>query len=573
MDKEYAISNEQLIIRTEIPIYSLSNMEIRHDVNAHATVRLSVTVKEEDQPEVLCRDWSDTEITVLKEGEGSELLFAGIIEKLLCHKEGRLLTVLICGISETAKLDREKKKQSFQKAEMTYRQVVQKVTQNTQAAGIVWNIRDDKSIGTPLIQYEETDWEFLIRIASHFHEVLIPNMQSGKPKLHFGMRMGREQDGDEIEILGNGLDDSYYQNGCYESGLPRTESLYIEAKSKENWQLGDFLLYEGRRYQVYSRRILFEQGELYFVYRLGMRGTFYRKKADNLALAGVRLEGTIRKTEEESVYIQLDIDEEERADFPWIWAPETNNLSYCMPETGTKAALYLPTQEEKDGRVILAAVHNADNGRYTDVQKREFATLYRKKIGLYPDRLFAEGTDGTVSICMEDASGVSIKSQTGISLLADGEIFLTGKKIDAFTPVDLVCRTSQSNLELCRDINLYAPGGVKTIGTGTTVKRAEVSETGKADGKQEPEYWQAAFSAMAAVPVADLGKIEGPEQVIELFAGGAIPKVASGAPTIALAEVMDGQKESECTFPNIFQSMNNYTVKGGYALPAEEIIN
>ena len=78
---------------------------------------------------------------------------------------------------------------------------------------------------------------------------------------------------------------------------------------------------------------------------------------------------------------------------------------------------------------------------------------------------------------------------------------------------------------------------------------------------------------MAAVPVADLGKIEGPEQVIELFAGGAIPKVASGAPTIALAEVMDGQKESECTFPNIFQSMNNYTVKGGYALPAEEIIN
>ena len=573
MNKKYEIGSEQLLIETAIPIYSLSNMEIRHDVNAHATVRLSVTVKEEDQPEVLCRDWSDTEITVLKEGEGSELLFAGIIEKLLCHKEGRLLTILICGISETAKLDREKKKQSFQKAEMTYRQVVQKVTQNTQAAGIVWNIRDDKSIGTPLIQYEETDWEFLIRIASHFHEVLIPNMQSGKPKLHFGMRMGREQDGDEIEILGNGLDDSYYQNGCYESGLPRTESLYIEAKSKENWQLGDFLLYEGRRYQVYSRRILFEQGELYFVYRLGMRGTFYRKKADNLALAGVRLEGTIRKTEEESVYIQLDIDEEERADFPWIWAPETNNLSYCMPETGTKAALYLPTQEEKDGRVILAAVHNADNGRYTDVQKREFATLYRKKIGLYPDRLFAEGTDGTVSICMEDASGVSIKSQTGISLLADGEIFLTGKKIDAFTPVDLVCRTSQSNLELCRDINLYAPGGVKTIGTGTTVKRAEVSETGKADGKQEPGYWQAAFSAMAAVPVADLGKIEGPEQVIELFAGGAIPKVASGAPTIALAEVMDGQKESECTFPNIFQSMNNYTVKGGYALPAEEIIN
>ena len=174
MNKKYEIGSEQLLIETAIPIYSLSNMEIRHDVNAHATVRLSVTVKEEDQPEVLCRDWSDTEITVLKEGEGSELLFAGIIEKLLCHKEGRLLTVLICGISETAKLDREKKKQSFQKAEMTYRQVVQKVTQNTQAAGIVWNIRDDKSIGTPLIQYEETDWEFIRRAASATGNGVLP---------------------------------------------------------------------------------------------------------------------------------------------------------------------------------------------------------------------------------------------------------------------------------------------------------------------------------------------------------------------------------------------------------------
>lgn len=573
MDKEYAISNEQLIIRTEIPIYSLSNMEICHDVNAHATVRLSVTVKEEDQPEVLCRDWSDTEITVQKMGEGSELLFAGIIEKLLCHKEGRLLTVLICGISETAKLDREKKKQSFQKAEMTYKQVVQKVTYNQQKAWAIWNIREDKNIGAPLIQYEETDWEFLMRIASYFHEVIIPDMQSGKPKLHFGMYMGRDQKGDEIEILGNGFDSNYYQNGCYESGMSRIGNFYIRVKSKENWQMGDYLLYEGRRYQVDNRRILFEQGELFFLYHLGMKGGFYTKRAQNPALAGVRLEGTIRKTEEESVYIQLDIDEEERADFPWAWAPETNNLSYCMPEVGTKAVLYLPTQEEKDGRVILAAVHNADNGRYTDVQKREFATLYRKKIGLYPDRLFAEGTDGTVSICMEDASGVSIKSQTGISLLADGEIFLTGKKIDAFTPVELVCRTAKSNLELCRDINLYAPGGVKTIGTGTTVKHAEVSETGTAAEKQETEYWQAAFSAVAAVPCADLGKIEGPEQIVELFAGGSVPKVAGGAATIALSEVMGGQKESECSFPSVFKSMNNYTVKGGYALPAEEIIN
>lgn len=570
MSREYEISSEELTVKTAIPFQTLSKMEIRHDVNAHAITKITVTAREEDQQEILSRDWTDTEITVLKKGEESLPLFSGRVEKLVCDKEGRLLTVLICGIGETAKLDREKKKQSFQKAEMTYGQVVQKITQNYQGSTVIWNIGDDKNIDMPLVQYEETDWEFLIRICSHFHEVIVPDLRTGRMVLHFGMCIGREQNGDVAEILGNGFDNSYYHNGCYESNMPRTQALYMKVKTKENWQIGDFWLYEGRKYQVYSRRILFENGELFFVYQLGMRGMFYAKKIQNQALAGARMEGVIRKTEGENVYLQLDIDEEERADFPWIWAPETNNLSYCMPEVGTKAVLYMPTREEKDGRVILATVHNADNGRYTDVQKREFVTLHHKKIGLYPDKLFAEGTDGKVSVYMEDQSGVSIKSNGEISLLADGDVVLSGKSIRAFTPVELVCRTKESNIELCRDINLYAPGGVKTVGTGNVVKKDTEPETGGNDKGKEAEYWQTAFSAVAAVPSADLGSAGGQDSLVALYACGGTPKVAGGAAAIALSEVMNGCKESACSFPNIFKSMNNYTVKGGYALPAEE---
>lgn len=524
MSREYEISSEELTVKTAVPFQTLSKMEIRHDVNAHAIARICVIAREEDQQEILSRDWTDTEITVLKRGEESLPLFSGRVEKLVCDKEGRLLTVLICGIGETAKLDREKKKQSFQKAEMTYGQVVQKITQNYQGSTVIWNIGDDKNIDMPLVQYEETDWEFLIRICSHFHEVIVPDLRTGRMVLHFGMCIGREQNGDVAEILGNGFDNSYYHNGCYESNMPRTQALYMKVKTKENWQIGDFWLYEGRKYQVYSRRILFENGELFFVYQLGMRGMFYAKKIQNQALAGARMEGVIRKTEGENVYLQLDIDEEERADFPWIWAPETNNLSYCMLEVGTKAVLYMPTREEKDGRVILATVHNADNGRYTDVQKREFVTLHHKKIGLYPDKLFAEGTDGKVSVYMEDQSGVSIKSNGEISLLADGDVVLSGKSIRAFTPVELVCRTKESNIELCRDINLYAPGGVKTVGTGNVVKKDTEPETGGNDKGKEAEYWQTAFSAVAAVPSADLGSAGGQDSLVALYACGGNPK-------------------------------------------------
>lgn len=124
------------------------------------------------------------------------------------------------------------------------------------------------------------------------------------------------------------------------------------------------------------------------MYRLGKQGIYYQRKKYNPMLPGCRLEGTIRGVQEESVYIQLDIDQEERADYLWQWAPETNNLSYCMPEIGTKATLYFATAEEKEGRVIYAVVHNRQMDRYINPQQREFITAFGKKIGLYENKFF-----------------------------------------------------------------------------------------------------------------------------------------------------------------------------------------
>lgn len=83
MNKDYEINNEQLIIKTTIPFQSLSKMEICHDVNAHIAAKINVIVKEENQQEILSRDWSDTEITVLKKGEEGLPLFSGRIERLI----------------------------------------------------------------------------------------------------------------------------------------------------------------------------------------------------------------------------------------------------------------------------------------------------------------------------------------------------------------------------------------------------------------------------------------------------------------------------------------------------------
>ena len=68
----------------------------------------------------------------------------------------------------------------------------------------------------------------------------------------------------------------------------------------------------------------------------------YRKRRANERLKGVRLKGTVRRAEMESIYIRLDMDKEEKADYPWPWVPETGNLCYCIPEIGTEVMLYFP---------------------------------------------------------------------------------------------------------------------------------------------------------------------------------------------------------------------------------------
>lgn len=572
MNIDYEIISERIGIRTAIPFLTLVEMEIYHGINTHGTVRLQAVVSVERQEEVCNKDWRGTRICIYEKGDKDIPLFNGRIDKLTCRVEGKFLQIVMNGIGETIYFDRKKKKRTFQNTTMTYEQMIEEIVKGYEDADYIWCGRKNKQIEMPVLQYEETDWEFFIRICSHFNTSLIPELRSGKPYLLFGMHQGirRTLDEAQTEIIGNGFDDSYYQNGCYENGMPINQALCLMVRTKENWQMGDYVIYERQRYHVYKRIITLKNAELAYIYYLGTEGVYYQKKKYNKAIAGVRLEGTVRKTEGESVYVQLDIDKTEGADYPWTWAPETNNLSYCMPEAGTKATLYFPTREEKDGVAILAVVRNEKNGRYDDTQKREFVTTYQKKIGLYEDKLFVEGKNCMVSIFMEDATGIRINSNAGISVMAENEIRLKGKSLLVTAPLEVVCRTPVSNIELCRDINMYAPGGVRTVGAEDASVIQDSSTAMNEQEKQGVECWQASYSALAAIPGSDLSKMKDKESVFDLYTCGSIPKVAKGATVMALSEVMEGSRAEESSFPNVFRSMENYTVKGGYALPEKK---
>ena len=126
-----------------------------------------------------------------------------------------------------------------------------------------------------------------------------------------------------------------------------------------------------------------------------------------------------------------------------------------MPETGTKASLYLATEEEKDGKVILAATASHRAEAYTNTQNREFLTVHNKRAALYPECMYLEGRDGAVKVSMEDAAGIRLNSSSSLSFTADGKICLQGKRISMTAPVEIVCKIPDSNIEASAEIRQY----------------------------------------------------------------------------------------------------------------------
>lgn len=82
------------------------------------------------------------------------------------------------------KLNYKKKNQSFQNAADTYTNVITKALDGM--ADLQMNV-SDKAIGSLIMRYNETSWEFAQRMASTFGAPISANVNTEKPLLTVGM--------------------------------------------------------------------------------------------------------------------------------------------------------------------------------------------------------------------------------------------------------------------------------------------------------------------------------------------------------------------------------------------------
>ena len=127
------------------------------------------------------------ELTLLAAGEGGETpLFSGVIQHAELVSAGDYHRLRVELASGSVLLDQELRSRSFQSVDQTYSQVARRVVSGHPHGAVICTVGGEQTLERPVIQYQETDWVFLIRMASHCGGVVVPETSRSLPRVWFG---------------------------------------------------------------------------------------------------------------------------------------------------------------------------------------------------------------------------------------------------------------------------------------------------------------------------------------------------------------------------------------------------
>ena len=354
-------------------------------------------------------------------------LFSGIIENYNLIKKGIYFEIEINIVSATILLDIEEKSRSFQDINMTYSKIIRSILKDTQRANLIFN-KEDKSIKKPIIQYKETNWEFIKRLASHFNTYLIPETNFWLPRFYLGLKKGEDvfiEDTIEYTIK---LDNRYYNKNFIgnKNNIYKKDFSYYEIEYGENYLVGDNVTFKGIKLKIIEKETYLKKGHLIHKYKLGKETLFSPNEYYNKKFIGLNLKGTILETNKEVIKIYLDIDnfQDVNTAYFYTWRPETGNLMYLMPEIGTRVNLHFIDEDERNA--ILINSTNEENFKEENYSKRNLTTKYNKHISIYPEKLEFLSSNIGHYINIQDKNGINLISKNKIDVNATGQIYFNG---------------------------------------------------------------------------------------------------------------------------------------------------
>ncbi|MCH5258665.1 MAG: hypothetical protein J1F18_02870 [Lachnospiraceae bacterium] len=428
-----AITGGNIQIDSDLRIKYITTLRIVTEMQKHGTCRLTGVIEDGLGAQQILSSRDDIPISIIRNGDCIEVLFRGIIKKAEIDVVNGISYVHILAMSLSEMLDRTKKQRSFQDVTMTYEQAVARVLETYGNLTAFYSKNAQETLNEPVIQYGETDWEFLLRLGSHLHIPVYADGVSRSKVLCFGV-----EEGVHVNIEGNdyhaGISEKYHEADERRDSVTRKDYLYYRITCDENYRIGDEINAGVYRFIIFKKSAELVHEKLEFTYWAGGCGNLYIPYIEHNRLIGMEFTGTVVGTQAEKAKIRLKIDEPyEGADYEWDWVPPSGNIMYAMPERETSVRLIFGSETPSEG--IATSNARESSGSIPEWQNRTFMTGAGKKAEFYPKRLVFQGGNG--QIALSDGKAVAITNMTKLEITARGAIRLAATSIYGQVPLEI----------------------------------------------------------------------------------------------------------------------------------------
>jgi len=416
-----------------MPFVSLLRCEIIRKPNQHIKMKAEGYI--DSLQDVLYTDWKKEAVQVYcTDDQGKEnSIFCGMMELLTAEEMGDLKKVYFEATSFTALLDRKKRIRVFQKQNQSFEEIVTFLTASYPGGSCIFTEDTRRKADGIMVQYQETDWEFLIRAASCLNTVVIPDCTNDRACYYFGLpRREREvlEVGSHYRVRENLAEWQRKKNaGLEELGVQDMTEYTVS--SDQYIELCTPVEFQGKRLRIAEITSRWENGEVLHEYRLWTDRGFRTTPSFNPYISGLSMRGQVEDVKEEKVRIRFlgtekGISENPQwFDFATVYASGEKAAWYCMPEKGDQIRIYFPDSCERNA-FVLSAVHlEEQRGWKLEPEKKFIRTVDDKEISLEPECIRITNHKG-MSVELDDRKGILIKSDKNIYIRSAGGISLDG---------------------------------------------------------------------------------------------------------------------------------------------------
>ena len=469
-----AITYENLYLNP-FGVAHITGLKIIKNMGEHAVMCLTGILSEDAEEKYIYELGMDTPVMLgYNMGDRSGTLFNGLVTAVQVSREGNVLHLKLEAKSHTCRMDRLKRSRSFQNKGMTSHELIRKVLSEYRDADAILHI-PDTAIKRLIVQYEETDWEFLNRFVSGYGTGLIPEVTADSLKLYAGVsESGSPYELSSVRYAVEKSMEEYERVKC--NDWPQVQELDYVTFLVENagiYHVGNPVVFREKNLMVRSAEHSLASGILVNRYRLRQAEGLRQIKQYHEQLAGVSINGVVAGVSRNMVKVSLKIDGYGKASywFPYSTMSASPDGSgwYCMPEKGDEVRVYFPTKDEGEAYAVSAVSGyqpgqsgsiSPEQDMMGDPDVRYLRTVHDKLIQLTEDGILINADSGMAFIMLRKDGSIGICGEKNVTLTAD-QISITGSK---------VLLAAEESVEISSD-----QGGKITMDTdGTRITGAQI---------------------------------------------------------------------------------------------------